>query len=259
MPLHQFEPSRRRAAARPRRRRPQARTFRRRSSPSGPDVGFFEIHAENYMGDGGPPHRRLEAIRALYPLSLHGVGLSIGGPRPLDQRTSRRLAALASATSPGCSPSISPGRATTRLSQRPAAAALHRGDAARRLRPHRRDAGGGRRRMLLENPSTYVRFAESDIPETEFLPRSRAAPAAGCCSTSTMSRSRPAITASTRAPISTHFRSKQSGRSTSPAMPRRADDAGDPLRIDAHDSPVRAERLGALPRSDRAHRRRCRP
>ncbi len=42
-----------------------------------PSLGFFEVHAENYMGDGGPPHRRLEAIRTLYPLSLHGVGLSI--------------------------------------------------------------------------------------------------------------------------------------------------------------------------------------
>src|SRR5271154_5656957 len=50
-----------------------------------PDVGFFEIHGKNYMGDGGPPHRRLEAIRSLYPVSLHGVGLSIGSPRPPPQ------------------------------------------------------------------------------------------------------------------------------------------------------------------------------
>ena len=47
-----------------------------------PDIGFFEVHAENYMGAGGPPHRYLEAIRARYPLSLHGVGLSIGGEAP---------------------------------------------------------------------------------------------------------------------------------------------------------------------------------
>lgn len=43
-----------------------------------PDVGFFEVHAENYMGAGGPPHRYLARIREQYPLSLHGVGLSIG-------------------------------------------------------------------------------------------------------------------------------------------------------------------------------------
>ena len=47
-----------------------------------PGLGFFEVHAENYMGAGGAPHRRLDAIRELYPLSLHGVGLSIGSPGP---------------------------------------------------------------------------------------------------------------------------------------------------------------------------------
>ena len=42
-----------------------------------PDIGWFEVHAENYMGDGGPPHRALRRIRDLYPVSCHGVGLSI--------------------------------------------------------------------------------------------------------------------------------------------------------------------------------------
>jgi uncharacterized protein (UPF0276 family) len=44
-----------------------------------PAIGFFEIHAENYMVAGGPFHHYLERIRADYPLSIHGVGLSIGG------------------------------------------------------------------------------------------------------------------------------------------------------------------------------------
>ena len=52
---------------------------------AGPRRGFFEVHAENYMGDGGPPHRALEAIRRDHPLSLHGVCMSIGGPQSLDQ------------------------------------------------------------------------------------------------------------------------------------------------------------------------------
>src|ERR1700744_496114 len=47
--------------------------------------GFFEVHAENYMGAGGPPHRALESIRKDYPLSLHGVCMSIGGEQPLDR------------------------------------------------------------------------------------------------------------------------------------------------------------------------------
>lgn len=49
-----------------------------------PPLGFFEIHAENYMGAGGPPHRWLNAIRENYELSIHGVGLSLGSAGPLD-------------------------------------------------------------------------------------------------------------------------------------------------------------------------------
>ena len=66
-----------------------------------PNIGFFEIHAENYMGEGGPPHRYLEAIRERYPLSLHGVGLSIGGPGPLDRAHLGRLKALIGRYEPG--------------------------------------------------------------------------------------------------------------------------------------------------------------
>ena len=60
-----------------------------------PDVGFFEIHAENYMGDGGPPHHMLREVRAHYPLSLHGVGLSIGAAAGLDRDHLARLRRLA--------------------------------------------------------------------------------------------------------------------------------------------------------------------
>ena len=59
-----------------------------------PDIGFFEVHAENYMGAGGPPHRYLAAIRERYRLSLHGVGLSIGADRPLDREHLTRLKQL---------------------------------------------------------------------------------------------------------------------------------------------------------------------
>ena len=49
-----------------------------------PSLAFVEVHAENYMGAGGPPHRQLEALRPHYPLSVHGVALSLGGDEPLD-------------------------------------------------------------------------------------------------------------------------------------------------------------------------------
>src|SRR5437763_11050778 len=57
-------------------------------------IGFFEVHAENYMGAGGPPHAQLCALRERYALSLHGVGLSIGAAQPLDREHLRRLRTL---------------------------------------------------------------------------------------------------------------------------------------------------------------------
>lgn len=58
-------------------------------------AGWFEIHAENYFCAGGPPHRHLTAIRADYALSIHGVGLSLGGATRPDREHLSRLAALA--------------------------------------------------------------------------------------------------------------------------------------------------------------------
>jgi len=59
-----------------------------------PDIGWFEVHPENYMGAGGPPHHYLTRVRESYPLSLHGVGLSIGGAGGLDTSHLDRLKAL---------------------------------------------------------------------------------------------------------------------------------------------------------------------
>src|SRR4051794_35400728 len=57
-------------------------------------IDFFEIHAENYMGAGGRPHALLQRIRSDYPVSIHGVGLSIGSAGPLDRSHLARLRAL---------------------------------------------------------------------------------------------------------------------------------------------------------------------
>ena len=57
-------------------------------------IGFFEVHAENYMGAGGPPHALLRRVRQSFPLSVHGVGLSIGGAGPLCKEHLRRLKRL---------------------------------------------------------------------------------------------------------------------------------------------------------------------
>jgi hypothetical protein len=206
-----------------------------------PDVGFFEIHAENYMGDGGPPHRRLEAIRALYPLSLHGVGLSIGSPRPLDKDHLARLAAVAKRYEPG-------------LFSEHLAWSTHDMGFLNDLLPlpyteetlaavcdhvdQTQEALG--RRMLLENPSTYVLFAESSIPETEFL--DAIARRTGCgllldvnnIEVCAGNHDFDAITYLDSFPL------QHVGEIHLAGYAETSDDAGHPLRIDAHDSPVRS-------------------
>jgi len=64
-------------------------------------IGFLEVHAENYMGDGGAPHRALTAIRQAFPLSIHGVGLSIGSERGLDEGHVARLEKVVDRYEPG--------------------------------------------------------------------------------------------------------------------------------------------------------------
>ena len=56
--------------------------------------GFFEVHAENYMGAGGPPHRALDRVRRDHPISLHGVCMSLGGSQPLDKEHLARFKRL---------------------------------------------------------------------------------------------------------------------------------------------------------------------
>jgi hypothetical protein len=135
-----------------------------------PDLGFFEIHAENYMGAGGPPHRYLAAIRERYPISLHGVGLSIGGPRPLDRDHLKSLRALDERYQPG-------------LFSEHLAWSTHESGYLADLLPlpytvatlarvcdhidETQEAVG--RRMLLENPATYVTFEESTYAEADFI------------------------------------------------------------------------------------------
>jgi len=135
-----------------------------------PDVGFFEVHAENYMGAGGPPHRYLTEIRSRYPLSLHGVGLSIGADRPLDRDHLGRLKDLIKRYQPGLFSehlawSTHDGMFFDDLLPVPYTA-----ETLARVTEHidevQETLG---RRMLLENPSTYLAFAESSYSEVDFV------------------------------------------------------------------------------------------
>jgi hypothetical protein len=135
-----------------------------------PDVGFFEVHAENYMGAGGPPHRFLEEIASRYPLSLHGVGLSIGAARPLDREHLKRLKALIERYKPA---SFSEHLAWSTHEVGFLSDLLplpYTRETLRRVCCHVDEVQQALgRRLLLENPSTYLLFAESTIDEVDFL------------------------------------------------------------------------------------------
>jgi uncharacterized protein (UPF0276 family) len=133
-------------------------------------VDFFEIHAENYMGAGGPPHHLLRRIAGDYALSVHGVGLSIGGAGPLDRDHLARLKKLIGDYRPA-------------MFSEHLAWSSHDGVYLNDLLPLPYNAGTldcvvrhidevqhtlGTR-MLLENPATYLSFETSEMDEVEFL------------------------------------------------------------------------------------------
>jgi len=133
-------------------------------------VAWLEIHAENYMGDGGRPIAQLRHLCAEFPISVHGVGLSIGGEDPLDRDHLERLKHVVDWLDPA---SFSEHLAWS----------SHGGAFLNDLLPlPYTDATLARvaehidlvqsvlgRRMLLENPSTYLAFADSTYSETDFL------------------------------------------------------------------------------------------
>ena len=134
-----------------------------------PPVGWLEVHVENYLGGGSAP-RALDAIRRGHPVSLHGVGLSLGSVEGLDRRHLERLVALVRRIEPALvsehlSWSIAGGAYLNHLLPLPyteeslALVCRHVSQAQEVLG----------RRLLIENPSSYLRFRHSPIPEPEFL------------------------------------------------------------------------------------------
>ncbi|MBU2581674.1 MAG: DUF692 domain-containing protein [Alphaproteobacteria bacterium] len=135
-----------------------------------PDIGWFEVHAENYMEDGGPPHRYLSEIRERYPLSVHGVGLSIGGAGSLDLEHLARLKRVCDRYEPG-------------LVSEHLAWSSHDGcyfndllplpyttETLARVCEHVDIVQSTlKRQILIENPSTYVDFAGAQMREIDFL------------------------------------------------------------------------------------------
>ncbi|MEE3624573.1 DUF692 domain-containing protein [Nitrospirillum sp. BR 11752] len=139
-----------------------------------PGLRFLEVHAENYMGSamgsGGPAHRWLTALRALYPLSIHGVGLSLGGAEPLDTDHLADLATLVDRYQPEW---VSEHLAWCRIdgTYLNDLLPIPYTDASLSLVADHIDQTQTtlRRRILVENPSSYMAFPESDWPEAAFL------------------------------------------------------------------------------------------
>jgi uncharacterized protein len=221
-------------------------------------IGFFEVHAENYMGAGGPPHAQLTALRERYALSIHGVGLSIGSMQALDRAHLLRLRTLCDRYAPA---SFSEHLAWS----------SHDGVYFNDLLPlPYTEATLGRvadhvdevqtvlgRQMLLENPSTYLSFAESTIPEVDFL--AELSRRTGCgllldinnVFVSATNHGTPPLAYLDRFPLDRVREIHLGGHDED------TDDAGAPLLIDSHRLPVAGEvwtlyrqviaRTGAIP------------
>ncbi|HRI54439.1 MAG TPA: DUF692 domain-containing protein [Pseudomonadota bacterium] len=135
-----------------------------------PAVAFVEAHSENYFGRGGKPLHFLERVRRDYPLSLHGVGLSIGSADPLSETYLARLAELVERLQPAlvsdhlCWSSIGGVFANDLLPLPYTEEAL--AHVVQRVQQVQQRL---RRTILLENVSSYVDFADAALSEWEFL------------------------------------------------------------------------------------------
>jgi uncharacterized protein (UPF0276 family) len=137
-----------------------------------PAVGFFELLSENYMGTGGHPWTVLERVAERYPVILHGVSLNIGSTDPLDRgylRELRRVADHARArvvSDHVCWTGVG-GRNLHDLLPLPYTEAT----LAHVVRRVRQVQDALERPLVLENPSSYLEYTASTMPEWEFLGR----------------------------------------------------------------------------------------
>ncbi|MDQ0979563.1 MNIO family bufferin maturase [Pseudomonas synxantha] len=135
-----------------------------------PDIGFFEVHAENYMVAGGPFYHYLGLIRAQYPLSLHGVGLSIGGEGPLDLEHLARLVTLIERYQPQSFSEHLAWSSHGPVFLNDLLPLAYDASTLSRVCDHVDQVQSTLKRpMLLENPSTYLQFQRSTLDETDFI------------------------------------------------------------------------------------------
>ncbi|TBW38758.1 DUF692 domain-containing protein [Siculibacillus lacustris] len=205
----------------------------------GTPVGFFEVLAENYMGAGGPPHRRLTAIRERFPLSVHGVGLSIGGAEPLDRDHLARLACLVARYQPAAvSEHLGWSSHDGRHLGEPLPLPYTEETLARVVERVDEVQTALGRPILLENPASYLRFAASTIPEVDFL--AAVAERSGCgllLDVANLDVSATNLGFDAAAAIDA-FPMRHVGEIHLAGRFETVDEAGQPLFVAAHDGPV---------------------
>jgi len=203
-------------------------------------IGFFEVHAENYMGAGGPPHTQLGRLREDYALSVHGVGLSIGSMQPLDRDHLDRLKVVCNRYEPESFSEHLAWSTHDSVFLNDLLPLPYTEATLARVVEHIDEVQSVlKRQMLLENPATYLLFEESTIEETAFL--NEIARRTGCgllldvnnvfvAATNHNMNPRDYLA---RFPVERVLEIHLSGHSET------IDDLGATLLIDSHDTPVK--------------------
>jgi len=219
---------------------------------------FFEVHAENYMGAGGPPHRSLEIIRREYPVSLHGVCMSIGGPGALDKAHLERFRRLVERYEPALVSEHLAWSTHETVCFNDLLPLPYNAATLGRVCAHIDEVQEAiRRPILLENPSTYLVFRDSTVSETDFIRAIAKRTACGLLLdvnnvfVSATSHGFSAMDYLSNFPLSHVGEIHLAGHA------EQSDDEGEPLLIDSHDAPVAdgvwelyefvLSRVGAIP------------
>jgi uncharacterized protein len=200
---------------------------------------FFEVHAENYMGAGGPPHRSLELIRRDYPVSLHGVCMSIGGPDALDKIHLERFRRVVERYEPALVSEHLAWSTHETVYFNDLLPLPYNAATLARVCAHIDEVQEAiRHPILLENPSSYLAFRASTMSETDFV---RAiAKQTGCGLL--LDVNNVYVSATNQGFLARDYLSdfplSRVGEIHLAGHAQQSDDEGEPLLIDSHDVPV---------------------
>jgi uncharacterized protein (UPF0276 family) len=205
----------------------------------GKQEGFFEVHAENYMGAGGPPHDALTRIRRDHPVSLHGVCMSIGGPQPIDQIHLGRFKALVDRYEPALVSEHLAWSTHDNIFFNDLLPLPYTQTTLARVADHIDEVQAAiGRPILLENPSTYVVLTESTMTETDFI--RELVRRTGCGLLLDVNNVFVSATNHGYSALAylADFPLEHVGEIHLAGHAQQADDEGDLLLIDSHDGPV---------------------